>query len=135
MSNTFKNARNFTAFDVDRFNRQHAFQLLKVEGGYNYVDGKREEKPSHLKALVMVVADYTDENKRGDGVNRWAQFSVKLPAVSFNDTNVAELSKLLGKQVELVDAEIKVYGDYQNMLSIKAASLQVVNHGQAKGNQ
>lgn len=135
MSNTFKNSRNFTAFDVDRFNRQHAFQLLKVEGGYNYVDGKREEKPSHLKALIMVVADYTDENKRGDGVNRWAQFSVKLPAVSFNDTNVAELSKFLGKQVELVDAEIKVYGDYQNMLSIKAGSLQVVSHGQAKGNQ
>lgn len=61
MANTFKNARAFISFDTERFTKQHKFQLLKIEPGFAYVDGQKDEKPSFLKALVMIVADYTED--------------------------------------------------------------------------
>lgn len=135
MSNTFKNARNFQRFDVEAFQKQHVFQLLRVDEGYNYVDGKREQNPSHIKVLLMVVADYTDGHTNGDGVNQWAQFSVKLPAVGYKEHNVSQLQRLIGSKVALVEPEINVYGDYQNMLSIKVKSLGPVRNEQIKGDQ
>ena len=119
-----------TASTVSTFSSFSRWRWLQLRGRQTRKKSQALEGSHHGGC-----ADCTDENKRGDRVNRWAQFSVKLPAVSFNDTNVAELNKLVGKQVELVDAEIKVYGDYQNMLSIKVGSLRVVSHGQAKVNQ
>lgn len=129
MANTFKQARSFLRFDVEAFTKQHALQLLKVEAGYNYVDGKREEKPSFIKALVMIVADYTDGHGDGAGVNQYSQLTVKFPAIGYNDHNVSQLMKLAGTRITLIDPEIKVYGDYQNMLSITAKSLEPLKVG------
>ncbi len=138
MANEFKNARSFLHFDVEGFQKNHVFQLLKVEPGYNYVNKEREEKPSHTKVLVMIISDYTDEGKTGAGVNQYTQLSVKFPAISYNDHNVAQLMSLAGKRVALVDPEIKVYGDFQNQLSVTAKSIEPLKagaHESAKANQ
>lgn len=130
MANSFKNARKYLIFDVEAFQAKHAFQLLRVEPGFSYIDGKREDVPSHVKLLVMVVADYSD-GPEGVGPNQWTQLTVKLLKVLPTPANMASLNRLLGTQVGFTDLEVAVYGDYQNQLSMKANSLYQVKNDQA----
>ena len=133
-TNAFKNTRRYTAFDVEAFARDHRFQLLKVEPGYAYVDGQREANPSYIKALVMIQADYTDEARQGYGVNLYSQFNVKLK-VTPEPENLQRLATILRRDVTLVKPEVKVYGDYQHLLSISCENFKVIGNGQAKGKE
>lgn len=132
-TNAFKNTRRYTAFDVEAFARDHRFQLLKVEPGYAYVNGQREEHPSYIKALIMIKEDYTDEARQGHGVNRFNQFNVKVKWKP-EPGNLQKFAEILLRDVTLVNPEVKVYGDYQNLLSISCETFKVVGNGQAKGN-
>lgn len=133
-TNTFKSARRYTAFDAEAFAQDHIFRLLTVEPGYAYVDGQREANPSYIKALIMIEKDFTDEKREGIGVNRYKQFNVKLK-VKPEPENINQLSSILGKFVTLSEPEVKVYGEYQNQLSITCKNFNVLSNGQAKGNQ
>lgn len=133
-TNAFKNTRRYTAFDVEAFARDHRFQLLKVEPGYAYVDGQREEAPSYIKALIMIEKDFTDESREGFGVNLYSQFNVKLK-VTPDPGNLKRLETILRRDVTFVNPEVKVYGEYQNLLSISCENFKVLGNGQAKGNE
>ena len=133
-TNTFKNARRYTAFDAESFAQDHIFRLLTVEPGYAYVDGQREATPSYIKALIRIEKDFTDEKHEGTGANRYKQFNVKLK-VKPEPENISQLSPILGKFVTLVEPEVKVYGEYQNQLSITCQNFNVLSNGQAKGNK
>lgn len=122
MANNFKNARQYLTFDVEAFQDNHVLQLLRVEPGFNYIDGKREDLASHVKLLVMVVADYSD-GSGGSGPNQWTQLTVKLPKIAPTASNMASLNGFVGSHVGLKDLEVTVYGEYQNQLSMKANSL------------
>lgn len=120
---TLKNLRQYNSFDWKQFISDHnnSLMFLSVEDNYLYENGKRLETITGSKITVLLTA----------GDNEFEKLKIKLPTLS---REKVEQNIKKGQHLYLEGVEARIYGDYQNNLSITATGFKILNN-KSKDNQ
>jgi hypothetical protein len=120
VEDNMKKLRSFVRFDVDRFFSGKELRVTGAEPWHEYIDKKRQEEPIGTKYKLVIAVDntiYNPEKPAEDArINEGELVVVK----------VAKPKKEFGKfaVAKLVEPTAKVYGDYQNELSVTAKDIE-----------
>ncbi|MDU5085955.1 MAG: hypothetical protein E6235_02780 [Anaerococcus vaginalis] len=108
----------FMAFDLDAFLKEKDIRVLASEPWIDYSQGS-DGKTIGTKYKCIIFSDNTKyKNPKDAGVNAVESLTIK---VSAENKHFKKLSK-----VKIIEAEAKVYGDYSNMLSVKAKDIEFI---------
>ena len=113
-----KGIRDFTYFDYDEFFKDKKLLFVNSELYYRYDSGLKTDDVLGIKIVCVIGVDNTEYNK-DETTNLFEKVSFKLPGV--NKVNIEELTEIKPKILD-----VKVYGQYQNQLSITISGFDVV---------
>lgn len=119
-----KGLGQFVRFDLRAFLADKKLVLTSVSEWHDF----QSKELLGSKAEVTIVEDKTEYRAKGGAQisNLYNKLVIKVPGT----VNIA-----IGTEVEIVGGEATVYGDYRNMLSIKAASIRPVTAATNGGKQ
>lgn len=112
-----KKLREFLKFDIERFLDGKDIRVLASEPWKEYKDSKGEIVGTKYKAIILTDNTNYKETEEKD-INAGEALTIK---VNKEPKNFKKFSK-----VELIGAEATVYGDYSNLLSIKAKDINFI---------
>lgn len=113
-----KKLREFMAFDLDAFLKQKDIRVLASEPWLDYNQGS-EGNPLGTKYKCIILSDDTEyKNPEDAGVNAGEALTIKVKGK-------AKTFKKLSR-FKIIGAEATVYGEFSNMLSIKADDINFV---------
>ena len=107
-----KHLSQFVNFDLEVFLAGKELLVNSVSDWVDYED----KSVKGTKITTVIISDDTDYNGK-DGNNRFEKLVIKVP----KSVDVAVDSVIVP-----VDATARVYGDYNNQLSIVAENIEVV---------
>lgn len=113
-----KGLHNFNRFEIDRFLKDKRLNVTGCSLWKDYDSGQI----LGTKVEVVIVEDNTPYKPKKDGTpvsNLYEKLTFKVDK---------KVDVRIGEEVVPVNAVATVYGDYQNMLSIKASDIKVVQH-------
>ena len=119
-----KGIRDFTYFDYEAFFKDKKLLFVNSELYYKYDSGQKTDEVLGLKIVCVIGSDNTSYNK-DDTTNLFEKVSFKLPGVS--SVNIKELTEIRPKILD-----VKVYGQYQNQLSITVSGFDVVSKNDSR---
>lgn len=114
-----KNLKQFVSFDWNAFAEGKAFLSTGVKPWMKYENGQKTGERLGTSVEAVIFHDETKyESVNGEVVsNRFEKLTFKVPG---------EVTIPLDKQIVPVGVKAKVWGDYQNNLSIEASRIDVV---------
>lgn len=112
-----KKLREFMEFDIERFLKDKDVRVLACEPWKDYKDNKGEIVGTKYKAIILTDSTQYKETEEKD-INAGEALTIK---VNKEAKNFKKFSK-----IELIGAEATVYGDYSNLLSIKAKDINFI---------
>lgn len=107
-----KKLGNFLHFDWNSFSNEKRFLCLGVKEWKDYKTGKE----LGIKLECVIAKDETDYGE-ADVSNIYEKLLIKV---------TKKMDIPLNTEIKIIGANAKVYGDYNNMLSIVAEDIQVV---------
>ncbi len=112
-----KKLREFMEFKIDKFLEGKDIRVLACEPWKEYKDNKGEIVGTKYKVIILSdLTKYKDTEEKDINAGEALTIKVYKEPKSFK-----KFSK-----VELIGAEATVYGDYSNLLSIKAKDINFI---------
>lgn len=117
-----KNLRQFITFNWEAFAKDKVFVCTGVKPWLKYENGEKTNERLGTSVEAVIFHDKTKyESASGEDItNRFEKLTFKVPA---------EITIPLDKQIVPVDVQARVWGDFQNNLSIEASRVDVVEKG------
>ncbi|MGX9820392.1 hypothetical protein [Lactococcus lactis] len=114
-----KKLKQFNEFNVEAFLKDKVLRYISEQPNYIFVDGKRTENFDGLKISAVIIEDNTDYGNGETGLNVYEKINIKLPGVLRTNLSPED-------DFELINATAKLYGDYNNLLSLSAEGVQLI---------
>lgn len=107
-----KHLSQFIRFDLDSFLENKELLVLSVSDWVDFED----KTIKGTKITTVIISDDTDYNGK-DGNNRFEKLVIKVPKT---------IDVAVDSVIVPVNATARVYGDYNNQLSVVAEDIEVV---------
>lgn len=112
----------FTEFNLNKFLENKDLLYVSREPWYDFED---KEKVLGTRVKTIIFNDNSLYGGKKDINNNGEKLDIKIPDKMPEDTVFNNLEPM--KKVEIVDPQkVNVYGEYRNMLSIRASGIKPV---------